>query len=275
VDALRSQVAEVESERASVRHRVTLVRRVVAVSQRNLGRRLVRIYEDGEPDPLAIVLGAESIGEALSNLDHLNALAGQDRNMLEQARDARVKLRRLTVSLARREERLEGLEQEAASAADTLDAARAERVRYLADLTSQRRLNERQIASLEREAQAADERASAIAAEQAIAPPPTASTPVAPPPPPATGAGRSLTVVATAYAQHGSTATGLPTGPGIVAVDPTVIPFGTHMTIPGYGEGVAADTGSAIVGARIDVWVPTEAQAEEWGVKTVTIFLHG
>ena len=45
------------------------------------------------------------------------------------------------------------------------------------------------------------------------------------------------------------------------------------MTIPGYGEGVAADTG-AIVGARIDVWVPTEAEAVQWGVKTITIFLH-
>ena len=77
-----------------------------------------------------------------------------------------------------------------------------------------------------------------------------------------------------AYALPGTTATGLPVGPGIVAVDPTVIPFGTHMTIPGYGEGVAADTGSAIVGARIDVWVPTEAQANQWGVKTVTIYLH-
>ena len=46
------------------------------------------------------------------------------------------------------------------------------------------------------------------------------------------------------------------------------------MTIPGYGEGVAADTGGAIVGLRIDVWVPTEEQAEAWGVRTVTITLH-
>jgi 3D (Asp-Asp-Asp) domain-containing protein len=46
------------------------------------------------------------------------------------------------------------------------------------------------------------------------------------------------------------------------------------MTIPGYGEGIAADTGSAIVGARIDVWLPTEAEAQTWGVRTVTIQLH-
>ncbi len=83
-----------------------------------------------------------------------------------------------------------------------------------------------------------------------------------------------MTVVSTAYALTGTTATGIPVGPGIVAVDPTVIPLGTRMTIPGYGEGVAADTGSAIQGAMIDVWVPTEAQAIIWGRKTLTIYLH-
>ncbi len=275
VDSLRSQVSAVEQERISVRHRLALVRKVLVISQRNLSRRLVTIYEEGEPDALAIVLGAESLDDALTDLDHLHAVAGQDRNMLEQARSARGSLAELTRSLGQREARLQSLEQQANAAADALASARAERVGYLAELASQRRLNERQIGSLESRAQAAEARSQEIAAQEAIAPTPAASTPVTPPAPaPAAGA-RSMTVVATAYALPGSTATGLPVGPGIVAVDPTVIPFGTHMTIPGYGEGVAADTGSAIKGARIDVWVPTEAQAEQWGVQTITIYLHG
>jgi 3D (Asp-Asp-Asp) domain-containing protein len=85
---------------------------------------------------------------------------------------------------------------------------------------------------------------------------------------------RTLTVSATGYAIHGSTATGVPTGPGVVAVDPGVIPLGTRMTIPGYGEGVAADTGGAVRGASIDLWFPTLAQARAWGRRTVTITLH-
>jgi peptidoglycan DL-endopeptidase CwlO len=276
VESLRSQVSAVERERASVRHQLAIVHKVLVVSQRNLGLRLVTIYEEGEPDALAIILGAQSLDDAVTNLDHLRTVAGQDRNMLEQARTARVSLRTLTRSLAHRELRLQSLEQQAAAAAAALDAARAERVRYLADLASQRRLNDRQISSLESQAQAAEARSQTIAAQQAITPTPAASTPAGPAPPtPAPADGRSMTVVATAYALPGSTATGLPVGPGIVAVDPTVIPFGTHMTIPGYGEGVAADTGSAIQGARIDVWVPTEAQAQQWGVQTITITLHG
>ena len=66
---------------------------------------------------------------------------------------------------------------------------------------------------------------------------------------------------ATGYCLQGTTATGLPVGPGIVAIDPTVIPLGTRMTIPGYGEGVAADTGGGIQGARIDVWIACCAEA--------------
>ena len=36
------------------------------------------------------------------------------------------------------------------------------------------------------------------------------------------------------------------------------------MTIPGYGVGVAADTGPGVRGASIDVWLPNEAHAEAW-----------
>ena len=78
-------------------------------------------------------------------------------------------------------------------------------------------------------------------------------------------------MVATAYALQGRTAVGLETQPGIVAVDPSVIPLGSKMTIPGYGEGIAADTGSAVKGAIIDVWFPTVEEARAWGRRTVTI----
>lgn len=52
---------------------------------------------------------------------------------------------------------------------------------------------------------------------------------------------------------YGITSTGKRAGRGIVAVDPNYIPYGTRMYIPGYGIGVAADTGGGIVGAWIDV----------------------
>jgi len=72
----------------------------------------------------------------------------------------------------------------------------------------------------------------------------------------------------------GSTATGLPVGWGVVAVDPSVIPLGTRITVPGYGDAVAADVGSGVHGTMIDLWFPSVVQAQGWGRRTITITLH-
>ena len=71
-----------------------------------------------------------------------------------------------------------------------------------------------------------------------------------------------------------TTATGLPVGWGVAAVDPSRDPARHTHDVPGYGEAVAADTGGSIVGATIDLWFPTVAQADGWGRRTVTIILH-
>ena len=49
------------------------------------------------------------------------------------------------------------------------------------------------------------------------------------------------------------TATGLKAGYGVIAVDPNIIPLGTKVYVPGYGEAIAGDTGGAIKGAVIDL----------------------
>jgi len=62
---------------------------------------------------------------------------------------------------------------------------------------------------------------------------------------------------------------------GVIAVDPAVIPLGTRVFVPGYGSAVAADVGSAIRGAIIDLWMPSTAAARAWGRRTVTITVYG
>jgi len=52
---------------------------------------------------------------------------------------------------------------------------------------------------------------------------------------------------------YGIASTGIPVEKGIVAVDPEVIPYFTRVYVPGYGQGLAADTGGAINGRRIDL----------------------
>jgi uncharacterized protein YabE (DUF348 family)/3D (Asp-Asp-Asp) domain-containing protein len=95
-----------------------------------------------------------------------------------------------------------------------------------------------------------------------------------------------LTMLATAYdpgprstgkrpgsPDYGVTASGLPAGYGVVAVDPRVIPLGTRLYIPGYGFAIAGDTGGAIVGQRIDVGFATEQEALNFGRRMVDVYI--
>ena len=92
--------------------------------------------------------------------------------------------------------------------------------------------------------------------------------------------GRELYVTATAYTAScsgcsGITATGLDlrNNPSVkvIAVDPRVIPLGTKVFVEGYGYAVAADTGGAIKGNKIDVFIANKSQAYKWGRKKVKI----
>lgn len=57
---------------------------------------------------------------------------------------------------------------------------------------------------------------------------------------------------------HGRTFTGVLAGYGVVAVDPHFMPLGTRLYIEGYGYAVAADTGGAIKGSRIDLAIDSQ-----------------
>lgn len=71
----------------------------------------------------------------------------------------------------------------------------------------------------------------------------------------------------------GITATGRRAKFGIVAVDPRVVPLHTLVFVEGYGFAVAADTGGAIKGNKIDVCVMTRSEAMNWGRRKVKVHI--
>lgn len=91
------------------------------------------------------------------------------------------------------------------------------------------------------------------------------------------------TMKATAYTYGddggNKTATGIRPYRGVVAVDPNVIPLGTKLYIETsdggyiYGSAVAADTGSAIKGNRIDVFLESEGECRSFGRRTVNVYI--
>ena len=266
---LRSRAQGLELERDRVRQEGEVVAGNLMASQRLLGDRLRALYEEGEPDAIAVLLGATSLDDAVTRLDELERSARQGAQAARDAQDGRAKLQGLALELAARIREVQALETRAERTATVLESARAHRISYLKALARQQRLTARQIAALDVRARQVVAKAQVVQSQTTSAPASAAGTA----PSVADGA-RTLTVSATGYSMPGRTATGLPVGPGIVAVDPAVIPLGTRISIPGYGEGVAADTGGAVQGLTIDLWFPTLAEALAWGRRTVTITLH-
>ena len=90
--------------------------------------------------------------------------------------------------------------------------------------------------------------------------------------------GRAMYVSASAYSAYDPgnskhTASGTLVRRGVIAVDPDVIPLGTHVFIPGYGEAVAEDIGSSIRGHRIDVAFDTHEEALSFGRRDLEIII--
>jgi len=72
---------------------------------------------------------------------------------------------------------------------------------------------------------------------------------------------------------YGITASGMRVERGVVAVDPNIIPLGTRLYVEGYGFALAADTGGAIRGYRIDLFMYTRQEALNWGRRSVVVHI--
>jgi peptidoglycan DL-endopeptidase CwlO len=270
LEALEKRSAKLEEAQASAKSQLTIARESMTAAHSQLGERLRQLYIEGDVDPLAVLLGAESLDDALAAFDGLNRLAEQDQHIIEELTKARAALRTAITRLAARRAELRATLDQAQAAHASLARAQAQQNAYLDSLRRQQDLNRSQISKLSAQAASSEQRSEDISSGGGGgggggAPPPG--------PPPQSGSSK-VTVSSTGYCLRGTTATGIPVGWGVIAVDPSFIPLGTRMFVPGYGAGVAADTGSAVKGAVIDLWFPTCAQALQWGWRTVTITLH-
>jgi 3D (Asp-Asp-Asp) domain-containing protein len=104
---------------------------------------------------------------------------------------------------------------------------------------------------------------------------PIYNTPPQPKPEP-----KPLKMIATAYSRSeeegtadGITKSGTIVRPGVVAVDPSVIPLGTEIIIEGLGVFTAEDTGGDIKGNRLDIYFESREEAFEFGVQSVNVFI--
>jgi 3D (Asp-Asp-Asp) domain-containing protein len=255
--SLQTADAAMRERRATLRQELHADRVALKIGERQLALELRALYERGDVSAVAVVLGAKSLSTGLSQLDDMSRVAEQGRQVAAAATAAHSRLVRSQRRLAMQQRRLESSLAAARQAEESLTAAASSRAAYVASLRAQQQLRAQQVHTVETQAQSAQTKSQQLA--------PTTSGPP-------TGK-RQLVVSATCYDLPGRTATGMPVGPGVVAVDPSVIPLGTRLYVPGYGNSVAADVGGGIKGDTIDLWM-TPSQCAAWGRRTVTITIY-
>lgn len=84
----------------------------------------------------------------------------------------------------------------------------------------------------------------------------------------------SVTFTATAYSLRGRTASGRNVARGLIAADRRVLPIGTRVRLQAgsySGEYVVADTGGAVRGRKIDIWMPSTGEAMRFGRRPVKL----
>ena len=275
--------AGAQAERvADARREVTVGHANLRVAQATLSTRLAAAFRAGDVDPFVILLSASSLADALDSIAIVNRVSARDATLIDNVQRGLSASRRAERTLTAEQGRLTTASAAANAERSRAEAARAAKATLVAGLRSSKQIAGRRLTQLEEAAAAVRDKAAKIEGDVATAGGGDGTTtsdgggtgtgPNDPGPTPRpVGSGQTLTVVSTAYAIHGTTATGLRTRRGICATDPRVIPLGTKFDVPGYGRCVAADTGGAIKGNRIDVWVETEAEALQWGLRTVTV----
>lgn len=260
VASLAAAAAALRHERAALQQELEAAQASLGTAQRQLALQLRALYEHGNADPVAVVLGARSLGTALQSLDDLNRVADENRQVVTVTTVARRRLLRSRLRLTAENRRLARSLATAEQAEQRLAGAAAARLAYVSSLRRREQLRATQVRHVVATAHAVQQKSQQL------------QPPTAPPPPPVAG-GRSLVVSATCYDLPGRTATGMPVGWGVVAVDPSVIALGSRLYVPGYGKAVAADVGGGIKGAVIDLWMPP-ARCAAWGRRTVTITIY-
>ena len=251
--ALERKSAELQAEIGALGEEVAFKRKRLTAKRGALADRARNIYVNGRPSTVVMLLGSEDVSEFVKRTDYVNKINRRDTELVVSIKQEAAKLDARLSDLKTRKQDVDDVASEQRSRKAQLVSARAEREKVIASAGEQASAVEQQSASVE-----------------------TKMSELNPPAAAGHRTGRFLTMSATGYSPqepglNDGTASGMKAQRGVVAVDPGVIPLGTRVHVEGYGDAIAADTGSAIKGYRIDLCFDTLAECNSFGRRTVKV----
>jgi 3D (Asp-Asp-Asp) domain-containing protein len=245
-EALSEKISGLDEEVTSRRRKLASKRRALADRARNM-------YVNGRSNTLVMLFSSGDISEFFERNEYVQKVNRRDTDMVVSVKQEANDLEAALTELKRRKKEVDDVAAELESRKERLSASRSERAELLASAGAQAPQLQEQSQRVESKMQQVNQTA-----------------------PNGKHTGRFLTMVATGYSPEepglsDATASGLKAQRGVVAVDPRVIPLGTRVHVEGYGYAIAADTGSAIKGMRIDLCFDTLAECNAYGKRTVQV----
>lgn len=309
IDDLNEQVSQVEDQKAKTLVEIEDKKAVIVARKAQLEERLVALQTSSSMNNRVLMLmEAESFSDFINLFLIISQLQGVDNDRIELAIKEEQELvaleTRLYEEIAAIEETTsqlnaesEILAHELGSLQDILNDNQVELNRLAAERATE---EERLVKVAQAEKEAAEKaEAEKVAAVKKTTPAPTESVVTAPPaeekievvekpvvedvsapavPTEPAQSGRQVSVNATAYSRnqpslsnHTFLGIDLRDNPMVIAVDPSVIPLWSLVEVPGYGIYLAGDTGSAIVGNRIDIHMENLNSARAFGRRQLTV----
>lgn len=244
--SLAARIDALEGEATDKRARLASRRAALADRARNL-------YVNGRGNTLILLLSSRDVSEFFKRQEYVQKVNERDAEMVDTVRRQAEELDATLAELKRSKKEVDAVASELEGRRDRLAASRSERADVLA------RAGEASGRVQEQSQQVT-----------------TRMDRLNPPVPTGNHTGRILVMSATAYSPlepglTDATASGLKAQRGVVAVDPRVIPLGTRVHVEGYGYAIAADTGSAIKGMKIDLCFDTLAEVNAYGRRNVRV----
>ena len=181
LDARSSELARAEADATL---RTEIVRRSLAASQRRIGALLRQLYIQGEPDPIAVILGATSIDEVMTGIEGLSRATAQNERLAREAAEKGRRLTELRATLTAQRDRLDSAREAARAGTARLAAAVSGQRETVARIRRQAALTRQRLAVLQAQARQAEQRSAdltAAAAERAARPSRPPSPPRRPP----------------------------------------------------------------------------------------------
>ncbi len=252
--SLNSQLKDYEVQLEDLYSKRVELKESIKRRQKLLTERIVYTYKYGRDDVAKFVLSAKNINEIVNNLYLFKNIMEKDAELIEQYRYDREEFERVSRKSEEKKKEMEQLKEKIIVEEQNLQKSIQENKALLERVKSERSEIENLLNEVKKR----------IAKIQ---------------PPGLTLVGE-WKMVATAYYSgggglngNGITAVGLRVKKGVVAVDPKVIPLGTRLFIPGYGEALAADTGGWIKGNRIDLAFDSLEECYRFGRRKLRVYL--